>query len=123
MGARPAVSGSPGSGLEATVAGGQAVAAGGGPQTRVNRLVQAVCQGQPVGRCRTSRRAEDAIRAGTWTSWRRSVPVVALASVGPVRVPAARVRLKAMTARTSQAALAAKTPEGRWASAAFFRSA
>ena len=84
--------------------------AAGGPQTRVNSSVQALCQGQPVGRCRTSRRAEEAIRAGTCTSWRRIVPVVAVACRPPVRVPAARVRLNAMTARMSQAALAAKTP-------------
>ncbi|MBE1606967.1 hypothetical protein HEB94_003815 [Actinopolymorpha pittospori] len=59
------------------------------------------------------RLAEVAIRAGTLTSVRRMVAVVALASVGPVRVAAARVRLKAMTARTSQAALAANLPDGR----------
>ena len=39
-------------------------------------------------------------------SLRRMVAVVALASAVPVRVAAARVRLNAMTARTSQAALA-----------------
>lgn len=37
--------------------------------------------------------------------------------------PAARVRLNAITASTSQAALAVNTPDGRCASAAFFRSA
>ena len=56
--------------------------AGGGPQTRVNRSVQAVSQGQAVGRCRVSRRAEDAIRAGTVISLRRMVAVVALARLG-----------------------------------------
>jgi hypothetical protein len=39
------------------------------------------------------------------------VAVRALASTGPVRVAAARVRLNAMTASTSQAALAGKRPE------------
>jgi hypothetical protein len=40
-----------------------------------------------------------------------------------VSVAAARVRLKAMTAQTSQTALAVNTPEGRWASAEDLRSA
>jgi hypothetical protein len=69
------------------------------------------------------RRADEAIRAGTLTSLRRIVAVVALASPGPVMMAAARVRLKAIAASTSQAALAVKTPEGRWAKALFFRSA
>ena len=55
---------------------------------------------------------------------RRMVAVVALASRGcRVRVAVARVRLNAMTASTSQAALAVNFPDGRWASAEFFRSA
>jgi hypothetical protein len=41
------------------------------------------------------------------------VAVRDLASAAPVRVAAARVRLNAMTARTSQAALAVNRPEGR----------
>ena len=51
------------------------------------------------------------------------VAVVALASSVPVSVPAALVRLNAMTASTSQAALAVKIPEGRCAMAEAFRSA
>jgi len=54
---------------------------------------------------------------------RRMVAVVALARSGPVMVAAVRVRLNAMTARTSQAALAANLPEGRCARAEFFWSA
>ena len=69
------------------------------------------------------RRAEVATRAGTVISLRRIVAVVALARSGPVRVAAARVRLNAMTASTSQAAFAVNTPEGRCARAEFFRSA
>ena len=69
------------------------------------------------------RRAEDAIRAGTVISLRRMVAVVALARSGPVRVAAARVRLNAITASTSQAALAVNFPDGRCARAEFFRSA
>src|SRR5699024_12243199 len=64
------------------------------------------------------------MRAGTLISVRRRVAVVALARVDwPVSVPAARVRLKAMTARVSQAAFAANFPEGMCASAESFRSA
>ena len=63
------------------------VAGLGGVQVRVNSWVQGCCQGHPQGRCRTILRAEVAIR------------------------------LKAMTAQTSQAALAQKTPEGICASA------
>jgi hypothetical protein len=69
------------------------------------------------------RRAEAATRAGTAISLRRSVAVVARARCGSLRLAAARVRLNAMTASTSQAALALNTPEGRCASAEFFRSA
>jgi len=68
--------------------------------------------------------AEVATRAGTWISLRQTVTVVAFASsVAAVRVAAAPVRLKAMTASTSEAALAVNFPGGRWASAEFFRSA
>src|SRR5829696_8103469 len=57
-------------------------------------------------------------------SLRRIVAVAALASAGLVVTDAAaRVRLKAITAQTSQAALALKTPEGRWARADALRSA
>ena len=77
-----------------------------------------------MGRCRRSRRAEVAIRAGTLMSLRRIVAVVAFASAAVLfKVPAARVRLKAITAQTSQAALAVNTPEGRCASAEALRSA
>ena len=51
------------------------------------------------------------------------VPVVALAWKAEARAPAARVRLNAIAAQTSQALLAQNFPEGRWASGPFFRSA
>ena len=54
---------------------------------------------------------------------RRRVAVVAFARSWPVMVAAVRVRLNAMTARTSQAALAVNLPEGRCARAELFRSA
>lgn len=53
---------------------------------------------------------------------RRTVAVVAFARRGwPVRVAAARVRLNAMTARTSQAALAVNFPEVIWSGSAVVR--
>jgi hypothetical protein len=54
-------------------AGGQLVVAAGGPQQRSNSVVQACSQGQATGRCRVSRRAREAIRAGTVTRVRRRV--------------------------------------------------
>jgi hypothetical protein len=77
--------------------GGQAAWTGGGSLTLSNSAVQAVCQGQAFGRRRVIRRAEVAARAGTVISLRRSVGVVALARSGAATVPAARVRLNAMT--------------------------
>ena len=90
----------------------------------VDSRVHASCQGHASGRCRVIRRAEDATRAGTWISLRRTVAVVAFAISGAaVRVAAAWVRLNAMTPSTSQAALAVNFPEGRCASAERLRSA
>jgi hypothetical protein len=86
----------------------------GGSRTRLNRSCQGSCQGHARGRCSVTRRADEAIRAGTVTSLRRMVAVVALASAGPVIVAAARVRLNAITASTSQAAFAAKAPQVIW---------
>ena len=95
----------------------------GGPQPWLNRWVHGVSQGQVVGRCRVTRRAEDAARAGTAISFLRMVAVVALARSVPAMVAAVRVRLNAITASTSQAALAVNLPEGRCARAELFRSA
>src|SRR4051794_22610134 len=97
-------------------AGGRGQAAAGGPQVVSNSWVQACAQGQSRGRCSRSRRAERASRAGMAMSWVRMVPVVALAWNPEASVPAARVRLNAIAARTSQAEFAANDPEGRWAS-------
>ena len=99
---------------------------GGRRRWRVRRGVQPLpgrCQGQLMGRCRVSRRAERASRAGTLISWARMVPVVALAWIVEARAPAARVRLNAIAAQTSQAPLALNRPDGRCASGPFFRSA
>ncbi|SDY74837.1 hypothetical protein SAMN05661080_04482 [Modestobacter sp. DSM 44400] len=51
------------------------------------------------------------------------VAVVAFAWKAEASVPAARVRLNAIAARTSQAELAANFPEGRWARGPPLRSA
>ena len=53
----------------------------------------------------------------------RIVPVVAFAWKTEARVPAARVRLRAIAAQTSQALLAQNLPDGRCASGPFLRSA
>ena len=95
----------------------------GWPTGLVEQLGPGRCHGQARGRCMMRRRAVVAIRAGRLISWRRMVPVVALPSAVSVRVAAARVRLNAITARASQAALAVNRPLGRCASAEFFRSA
>ena len=77
---------------------GQLVARG-GARAWMNSLVNACSQRQSWGRCKTTRRAEVAIRAGMLTRWRRMVPVVAVAR--PAMMAAVRVRLNAMTARMS----------------------
>src|SRR5450756_1593751 len=92
--------------------GGQVVAGVGGPQTVLNSPTQLSCQGLSLGRWMTSRRADLARRPGTAISCRRMVAVVALAWNTDAMVPAARVRLNAIAANTSQAPLAANWPEG-----------
>lgn len=89
-----------------------------------NSVIHGFSHGQPIGRWSVSFRADDAIRAGTKTTVRRMVPVLALASAGsPVSVAAAPVRLNAVTAQTSHAVCAQECAEGMCASAEFFRSA
>ena len=83
---------------------GQAVS--GGPCSVPFRSCrQTGVQGQVVGRCSLTRRAERASRPGTLMSRARTVPVVARAWKAEARVPAARVRSKAIAAQTSQALL------------------
>ena len=103
--------------------GGQAAIAVGGPSAAVNRSSQSSAQGQFAGSRSWTRRAERTGRAGTLISWRRIVAVVALAWKREASAPAARVRLNAIAASTSQAPLAVNCPEGRCASGPFFRSA
>ena len=59
--------------------GGQVVAGVGGPHAAVNSASRAACQGQSLGRCTASRRAERASLAGMVIRCRRMVAVVALA--------------------------------------------
>ncbi len=86
-----------------------------------NTAVQAVSQGQAVGRCRVSRRAADAIRACTTMRVRPTVAVVALAKDEPVIVAAAQVRLNAIVASTSQAPLGREAIRGQVGQGRVFR--
>ena len=70
-------------------------------------------QGQRLGRCRVSRRAERVSRPAREKNRRRRVLVVTICSPRPMRV-IQRARLCAITCTASQAPLAAKRPEGRW---------
>ena len=89
----------------------------------MNRWCQASRQGRGAGSRSWVRRAEWVTRAASVMSWERMVAVVARAWKLEARAPAARVRLKAIAVRTSQAELAANFPDGRCASGPFFRSA
>jgi hypothetical protein len=71
----------------------------------------------------TIRLADLARRPGTAINCRRMVAVVALAWKTDARPPAARVRLNAIEANTSQAPFAAEDPDGSCARALAFRSA
>ena len=103
--------------------GGQVVAGVGGPQAALNSPSQLSCQGQSLGRWMTSLLADLARRPGTAISCLRIVAVVALAWKTEAMVPAARVRLNAIAANTSQAPLAAKWLEGKCARAPPLKSA
>ena len=84
-----------------------------GARVAWNSCCQACCQGQCSGRCMVSWRAERASRPGTAVSWVRIEPVVARAWKREARVPAARVRLNAIVARTSQALFAGNDPDAK----------
>jgi len=72
------------------------------------RDAQFSAQGHWMGRCRSSRRAVEAIRPGTWMILRRRLDHLALAR--SAATAAARAMLNAITARETQAALAAYFP-------------
>ena len=79
----------------------------------LNRVFQADSHGQFRGRCRVSRRAEDAMRAGTVIRVARMVAVRALASAGPVMVAAARVRLNAVDCGYQPGGVGVETSRGQ----------
>ena len=99
------------------------VAFRGGPRAAANSAFHPVYQGQLLGRCSTIFLAEVEKRAGMLISLRRMVPLRALLSSVPARVPMARERLNAIVASISQAAFAVKFPDGRCANALSSRSA
>ncbi len=85
---------------------GPAGRGGQGAVAVAQRSCQAGPQGQFVGRCSTSRRADEATRAGTAMRWVRRVAHRAFAWRGEAAAPAARRTLNATQASASQAALA-----------------
>src|SRR5256885_1066241 len=77
-------------------------AGAGGPIEAVNSRCQARAQGHAAGKCKVVRRAEMATRAAMLISCARLVPVVARAWKVEASTPAARARLNAIAASTSQ---------------------
>lgn len=75
--------------------------------------MNSAAQGQRVGRWSVQRRAERVSRPTRLNSRRRSVLVVTMPALSPMRA-VQRARLWASTCTASQAPLAAKRPEGRW---------
>ena len=82
-------------------------------RSRARARLNWVSHGQRLGRCRVNRRAERVSRPAIEKKRRRRVLVVTSCSPRPMRA-AQRARLCAITCTASQAALAAKRPEGRW---------
>jgi hypothetical protein len=87
-----------------------------GPGRAARRSARMWPTASPFDRCSVTRRANRAMRAGMLMILARIVAVSAFESAPPARTPSARVRVNAMAAQTSQAALAVNRPEGRWAS-------
>ena len=82
-------------------------------RSRARARLNWVPQGQRCVRCRVRRRAERVSRPARPKKRRLRVLVVAIWSPKPIRA-VQRARLCAITCTASQAALAAKRPEGRW---------
>ena len=89
-------------------------------RSRARARLNWVSQGQRCGRCRVSRRAERVSRPARAKNRRRRVLVVTVCSPRPMRA-VQRARLCAIVWTASQAALAAKRPEGRWFSPTPYR--
>ena len=96
-----------------SVAEGRRQAGIGMARSRARAQLNFSAQGQRSGRCRVNRRAERVSRQAREKNRRRRVLVVAIRSPRPSRA-VQRARLWAITCTASQAALAAKRPEGRW---------
>ena len=96
-----------------SVANGRRQVGSGMARNRARARLTFSCHGQLLGRWRVSRRAERVIRPARAKTLRRRVLVVTIRSPRPMRA-VQRARLWAITCTASQAALAAKRPEGRW---------
>ena len=96
-----------------SVADGRRQAGSGRARNRARARSNWASQGQRCGRCSVRRRAERVIRPAREKNRRRRVLVVTTCSPRPMRA-VQRARLWAITCTASQAALAAKRPEGRW---------
>ena len=88
-------------------------AGSGRARNRARARLNWVSQGQRWGRCSVKRRAERVSRPAREKNRRRRVLVVTTCSPRPMRA-VQRAMLWAITCTASQAALAAKRPEGRW---------
>ena len=96
-----------------SVADGHRQAGSGRARNRARARSNWASQGQRCGRCSVRWRAERVIRPAREKNRRRRVLVVTTCSPRPMRA-VQRARLWAITCTASQAALAAKRPEGRW---------
>ena len=96
-----------------SVADGCRQAGSGRARNRARARSNWASQGQRCGRCSVRWRAERVIRPAREKNRRRRVLVVTTCSPRPMRA-VQRARLWAITCTASQAALAAKRPEGRW---------
>ncbi len=98
---------------DGAVADGRRQAGSGMARSRARARLTFSSHGQRLGRCRVSWRAERVSRPAREKNRRRRVLVVTIRSPRPIRA-VQRARLCAITCTASQAALAAKRPEGRW---------
>ena len=99
--------------VDGSVADGRRQAGSGIACSRARARLNCSSQGQRRGKCRVNRRAERVSRPARAKNRRRRVLVVTICSPRPSRA-VQRARLCAITWAASQAALAAKRPEGRW---------
>ena len=96
-----------------SVADGRRQAGSGMARSRARARLNCSSQGQRRGRCRVNRRAERVSRPAKAKTRRLGVLVVTTCSPRPMRA-VQQAMLWAITCTASQAALAAKRPEGRY---------